>query len=270
MVQDTVRQPSRENDTVIVGTADGDRGVEGILESIDSEFIHINYKGESKRIGLAKVRAVVTADLGLSKPSGSIATVNLVDDSKLVGIISEVTNEKFKLLVSGRAVAELKTSDIASFSIASDRLLYLSDVDPIEVQEKSVFAIQRPWKRDRSVEDNPLRIRVGDSDETVKFTKGLGTQSSSRLVFANSNDFDRFSAVAGIDAETNGRGDCRMVVRGDGIELWSKRIRAVEGPQPINVDISGMKVIELLVYAGEEFDLGDHANWGDAKFLKTR
>ena len=89
-------------------------------------------------------------------------------------------------------------------------------------------------------------------------------------MFANTNEFDRFGAVAGIDAETEGRGDCRMVVRGDGIELWSKRVRGSGGPHKIDVDITGMTQIVLLVYPGEEFDLGDHADWGDARFLKTK
>jgi len=95
-------------------------------------------------------------------------------------------------------------------------------------------------------------------------------QSFSQLSFSNSNEFDRFKSFVGIDAETQGRGDCQMVVRGDGIELWSKRIKAAEEPQQVDVDISGIKEISLIVYPGEDFDLGDHADWGEARFLKTK
>lgn len=270
MVERTLKEPSKENDTVIVGTADGERRVEGILESIDDEFVHINYKGESRKIGIAKVKAVVTADLGLAKPDGSIATVQLIDQSKLVGVIVGIAEGQLTLNVAAGTPVALKTLNVVAIAITSDRLLYLSDVEPIDVTEKSVFAVQRPWKRDRSVEGNALRIRLKGSEKTVGFNKGLGTQASSRLVFANTNDFDRFGAIAGIDAETGGRGDCQMVVRGDGIELWSRRIRGSSGPQEIDVDITGMKQIVLLVYPGEEFDLGDHADWGDARFLKTK
>ena len=95
-------------------------------------------------------------------------------------------------------------------------------------------------------------------------------QASSRLVFANEAGFDRFSAVAGIAAETKGRGDCQMIVRGDGIELWSKRVTGGGGPLEIDVDIEGIKEVALVVSPGAEFDLGDHANWGEARFLKTK
>ncbi len=269
-VENALKSPSRESDTVIVETADGERGVEGILESLDAEFVGINYKGESRKIGLAKVKAVITADLGLAQAEGSVATVQLVDESRLIGVVVALAGDQLTMDVAAETLIRLDTSGIATISIASDRLLFLSDVEPIEVQEKAIFAVQRSWKRDRSVGDNPLRIRQAGSEKTVAFSKGLGTQASSRLVFANTNDFDRFSAVVGIDAETGGRGDCQMVVRGDGIELWTKRVRGSDGPQEIDVDITGMKQIVLLVYPGEEFDLGDHADWADARFLKSK
>jgi hypothetical protein len=244
--------------------------VEGILESLDSEFVHLNYKGESKKIGLAKVKAVVLAELGLENLDGSLATIQLDDESSLVGVIVDVAGNQLTLKVAVGTFVVLKTSNVIGFTIASDRLQYLSDLDPVEVQEKPVFAIQRPWKRDRSVENHQVSIRLEGSEETITFTRGLGTQASSRLVFANTNGFDRFGATVGIDAETDGRGDCQMVVRGDGIELWSKRIRGTDGPQEIDVDITVMKQVVLLVYPGQEFDLGDHADWGDARFLKTK
>ena len=104
----------------------------------------------------------------------------------------------------------------------------------------------------------------------MEFKKGLGTQAFSLLVFKNSRGFDRFNAVVGIDAETQGRGDCQMVVLGDGIELWSRRVRGSDDPQEIDVDIEGINQISLVVYPGEYFDLGDHANWGNARFVKTK
>lgn len=60
-----------------------------------------------------------------------------------------------------------------------------------------------------------------------------------------------------------------MIVRGDGIELWSGQVTGVSGPQTIDVSIRGIELIELEVAPGEEFDLADHANWCDARFVKS-
>ena len=181
MVQRTRKAPSKENDIVIVATADGERSVEGILESIDAQFVHLNYNGESRKIGLSKVNAVITANLGLKKPEGSVATIQGVDESSFVGVIVGIGDGKLTLSLAAGTSVELPTSNIGEISIASDRLLYLSDIEPIEVQEKAIFAIQRPWKRDRSVENHELRIRLEGSEKNHLFYQGIGNTG----VFAN-------------------------------------------------------------------------------------
>jgi hypothetical protein len=149
-------------------------------------------------------------------------------------------------------------------------LVYLSDLEPVEVEERPLFAVARSWKRDRSVTNQPLSLSFADSNRRATFAKGLGVKSYSRLVFENGNEFTRFRATVGIATETQGRGDCEMTVLGDGIELWTQRIKSGDDPQPVSVDISGMALIELVVSPGEEFDLADHANWAEARFLKSQ
>lgn len=270
LIDRKIKAPSVDYDVIFVNTSSGERMVEGILEAVDSEFVRIKYKGESKKIGLGKVKAIVTADLGLEKPGGAAAAILLTDGSQIVGEILKLEGGIFTVGVTAENSVQVPARKVVSIVIQSDRLRYLSDQEPLEVQEKSIFAFQRPWKKNLSVAGKPLEIRLKDSEEVRSFKKGLGMQASSRLVFANDAGFDRFSAVAGIAAETNGRGDCQMIVRGDGIELWSERVTGEGGPLEVDVDIEGLKEIVLMVSPGAEFDLGDHANWGEARFIKTK
>jgi hypothetical protein len=140
----------------------------------------------------------------------------------------------------------------------------------VSVQQRAMFTTERPWRQDRSVEGNSLTIYDPQQQQTLSFNKGIGTHSWSSLVFANERSFDRFIATVGIDSETKGRGDCRMIVRGDGIELWSARVTGRSGPQVVDVSVQGIDEIELEVAPGEEFDLADHANWCDARFIKSK
>ena len=94
-------------------------------------------------------------------------------------------------------------------------------------------------------------------------------QSWSRIEFANDKGYTRLQATVGIDAETRGRGDCVVEVVSDGITIWSKRITAKADPVEVDVDVSGMDAIVLVVDPGEEFDLGDHVDWANARFVKT-
>ena len=268
-VQRQIANPSPDRDAVLVATNDGERGVEGIVEQLAGEQLQINYQGESRKIGIAKINAIVMADLGLPSPGDSLATIRMTDDSTVVGRISGLLGDALTVAVTGGSL-ELDINAVVSISIPSDRLIFLSDLEPLEVQQKTEFAALRSWRKDLSVEGRPLSLRYGNSEKVEEFKKGLGTQAFCLLVFPNSNDFDRFRAVVGIDAETQGRGDCQMVVLGDDIELWSGRIRGSDDPWEVDVDITGINRISLVVYPGEDFDLADHADWCIARFVKTK
>ncbi len=269
-VEARIQDPSSDKDAVFVETGEGERRVDGIVEQMNREQLQINYGGDSRKIGLPKINAIVMADLGLDSPDGSQATINLTDGSLIKGVIAGFADGKLKVSLSGNSWIELPSDQVVDFSIASDRLQFLSDLKPLDVQQKTEFTIQRSWQPDRSVENNQLSVRYGKSDKILKFNKGLGTQAFTQLVFTNSMDFDRFRAIVGIDAETDGRGDCLMVVRGDGIELWSQRVQGSGEPVEVDLDISGMDRIALVVYPGVDFDLADHADWGNARFVRTK
>jgi len=136
-VKSAIASPSKDNDQVVVQVAEQERVVEGILEAVDKEFLQVNFKNESRKIGLAKVKAFVVADLDLKSPAGSIATVELVDGSRFVGVIGGLAEGNLKLNLAGGATVQVKAQKVAQISIVSDRLAYLSDLKPIGVEEKS-------------------------------------------------------------------------------------------------------------------------------------
>jgi hypothetical protein len=155
-------------------------------------------------------------------------------------------------------------------AIASDRLLWLSDLEPTEAIEQPLAAAHFPWKRDRSVGGNAIRL-ASEALPTgeLEFDRGLGVHASSRLTFEIPSGFNRFAATVGMDAETQGRGDCEVVVKGDGVVLWSQRVRGGEPPEKIDLEIGGMRELSLIVEPGELLDLGDHIDWANARMLRV-
>ncbi len=268
-VQEALASPSPDNDRVVVQTENGIRLVEGLLESVNETHVTLKYQGESRKIPLTIVNAVVGADLGLSAPAGAVATIKLTDGSTVCGRIDQLSEAVMKIELAGRNIIELPAKFIVGFTIQSDNLVYLSDLEPVSVQQRAPFVAQRQWQRDRSILGQPLKLNFASKSQTVDYEKGIGTQSFSQLVFKNDNEFTRFRAIVGIDAETEGRGDCQMTVLGDGIRLWSQRITALDDPVPVSVDITGIKLVALQVEPGEQFDLADHADWAMARFTKS-
>lgn len=270
-VRQLLEERSTDNDAVVVQTDTGERVVSGILETVTPERISISYRGQSRNISFEKVQvnAIIIADLQLKKATGTGCQLLLLDGSTVSGVLNSFDGEEFAINTTGGHSLSINRSKLAGIRVSTDRLAFLSDLEPLDVRQRTQFTVQRPWQRDRSIEGNPLRLRVVSQNREQSFNKGIGTQSYSEIVFENPG-FDRFQATVGIDAETRGRGDCKMIVRGDGAFLWSQRIRASEDPVQVSVDISGIRKVALVVQPGEQFDLADHANWANARFTKSK
>ena len=267
-VAQALQNRTSDNDAVVVSTSRGEQVVPGLVEAVDETHVVLNYNGKSRRIALDKVRAVVMAQIETTKPKGILAKVSLIDGSTLVGAIDSMTKRKLDFFLAPSHRIEIDCNEIQQVVIQSDRVVYLSDLSPLRQEQQTQFVAARPWQRDRSLLGNPIQLKFTSKNKTVSFDKGLGTRSFTSLVFPN-DGFNTFHAVAGIDAETAGKGDCEMVVSGDGIRLWSQRVQASADPKMIKVDITGINEVTLEVYPGEQFDLADHADWADARFTKN-
>ena len=268
LVLKTLADPSTDVDRIIAVTSIGQQSLSGLLERITPEKVFLNYKNQSRSISIEKIVAVVVADLRISPPRSTLVSAQLTDGSKIIGSCHQLADGKLAIgLVPGEKL-EIPWSSVARVDVQSKNVQYLSDRQPIEVEQSSIATTSFPWQADRSVDGNPLSIKQVSTGEVLSFSKGLGTHAYCRLVFANDEDFDRFSATVGIDAETEGRGDCQVSVTADGIELWSGRVQATEDPVEVNVSIKGMKQVTLVVQPGAHLDLGDHVDWANARFLK--
>ena len=274
-IKQAIAKPSKNEDRVFVQIGDRQQTVPGIIESITDETVAINYKNELRTIKLEKVKAVVFADVGLKRPPGVFAHIETRDGSTWKGVIQYMLAGKatpdevyLNLELADEASINLARQNIVSINIDSDRIAFLSDMKPVEVRESTDFAVPRPFQINRSVTGNKLRI-LGDNKQALEFQKGLGTQATSRLDFQNDRGFTRFFATVGMDLGTRERGDCEVIIQADGIQKWRERVVAGEGPKSIDVDISQSERVSLIVRPGREFDLADHINWCNPRFVKT-
>ena len=119
----------------------------------------------------------------------------------------------------------------------------------------------RSTQRRRSVDGRPITLRG------VRYERGIGTHSHGEFVVNLAGGTRRFSAVVGIDDETNGGGHAEFKIFGDGKLLWtSGDVRGRDPVKKVDVDLTGVKLLKLVVTeAGDGFG-SDHTDWADAKF----
>ena len=251
-----------ENDRVYVPQETELRELAGVLESLGSEQISIDRDGAVVELPRSKVYGVLFANAVEPDVESLNAIVQTTDGSTFRGSISGFRNDTLQLTMVESTKVELPARHIASIRLQPPNLVYASDLTPKSSVVQPVLAPARDWQRDLNITGNPLRLG------SRTFEKGVGMAGGTQITFENPGNFKTFTALVGIDSERGDRGDCEAVVTGGGKELARHRLRGNAAAVAINVDVSSAPEIVLTVEPGEDYDLSDHVNWGDAAFLK--
>ena len=102
----------------------------------------------------------------------------------------------------------------------------------------------------------------------TKFTNGVGTHAYSVMRVKLDGGTRRFHCVCGVDDETNGNGSVIFrIVSEHGTLFKSPVMRGNDKGVVVDLDVAGVKMLCLLVAAGQTVDNGltfvayDHADW---------
>lgn len=257
------QRPTGQKDRLHVLVAGNQQTLEGALERMDAETLTFFWNNAPQTIARAKALGVVLAGWTVAPERSGWVAVRLADGSVLWSPAPVLANGVLSLKLAGQIACAVPWEQVRQLDVRSDRLRFLSELAPVQVVEEALVAFAGPWRRDASVLGGPLRL----GDQT--FERGLGTHARCRLTFAVPAGFTHLAATIGIDRATEGRGDCLFAVLGDdGRELFGRRMKGTDAPLPVRVVVAGLKQVTLAVEPGEDFDLGDHGDWGAARFEK--
>jgi hypothetical protein len=256
-----IAAPPADLDRIFLRIDDKVESAGGVTVGMTDEEFLFDVEGTTRKVPRSRLYGIVVAQPNAADEPPYVL-ITLRDGSTLPGRIEKLAGGTLTLDVG--ASVDVPWSAVAGVSIRSRRIAYLSELKPIEVQQRSIAVIEMPWQRDRSVMGRTLTL-AGRT-----FAKGIGVHAMSRLTFDTGEGYDELAAVIGIDAETGGKGDCIFTVLADGEVLYSRRMKGTDPPQELKLDIRGKKQVTLLVEAGAGLDLADHADWCDVRFIRKR
>jgi len=236
--------------------------VRGALQHIDPSDVQFIWNDATRRVARSKVYGVVLARSGPAPDHTGQCLVRLEDGSSFWMTVRSLEKGRLTGAVAGGAVMAVPWSAVARLQVRSRRMVFLSDLDPVEVDQQPLVTFAGPWRRDRNVVGGPLTL--GDR----VYEKGLGVHSRCRLVYDLGGRYDVFAATIGVDASAGGRGDCVFKVHADDKELLAKRMTGAGKPHTVRLPIKGASRLALTVEWGEDMDLADRADWCDARLLK--
>ncbi len=149
--------------------------------------------------------------------------------------------------------------------VEGQRRHWLSDLKPATVEEKGMFGVTWPWRRDSDLDGEPLRLGG------VRHVRGLTVHSQARLTWKLNGAYRRLHTLVGISDAVAPEGDCAAALIADGKTLWSReRVRGGEAPVAVDLDLTGAQVLEIKVDYGQRYDIGDHLVLADAFLVQAR
>ena len=102
------------------------------------------------------------------------------------------------------------------------------------------------------------------------YEHGIGTHAPGEFQIKLEGGTRRFTALVGIDAESGNAGSAEFQIMGDKKVLWKSGVmRGGASPKAVDVDLSGVKLLRLIVTTGGDSYAHDHTDWVDARFEVT-
>ena len=256
-----------DGDALVVRRGDRLDTVAGSVGGVSAESVTFLLNGSELELPLSRASLVGVLFAGADADADTPAAVvrpRVGGTLNAAAVASDGTTLTVTL-ASGSAIA-LPLSGVAALDYRAGGTLPLQDVPTRTPSETTAGWADDPWPvgRGENLDGGPITI-AGRPFET-----GLVLHAPATLEWRLPRGVRRFTATAGIEdaRRTLGVGEVTLTLTGDGRELFSGRLTHEDDPVPLDLDLSGVKVLTLTVGVGESPLAGDHLALGGAALLK--
>lgn len=244
---------------------------EGVVNGLEGTLGEGDDKGETIgfELGDKKARVRLERIHGMSfyrrLEPGPDPLCKVFDTSRnaLVAAKLEQTATGFAITTKSGVKVEYTNALLSRLDFSKGKLTYLSDLEPARKVEKSTLDGINHYRRDKNIDGQPLRL----GGQT--YSKGLAVQAYTELVYDIGGEYKELKVVLGIDDQIGGDSHVKVLIEGDGRELFKGEInRKDKKTVPLAVDVKNVKLLRIVVSSANLLDLGDHVDLADAKVSK--
>lgn len=254
------KKESRRDQIVVVKGESLDQ-LSGVVTEVGPQ-IKLLLEGDEVSLNTSKVFGVIFSRRNVSAAQKSGAIVRFGGRQQLRAKSIVRRESSLDVVTTFGQSLTLPISDWNGVDFSTNRLVYLSDIEPREVLYTPFYDIEWKYARDTNLDGGPLRL-AGKVHR-----KGLSVHSKTILRYRLNGEYTRFQALLGIDQLVDGAGDVVCRISGDGKLLYEGTVRGADAPVPVSLDLTGVRELELLVDFGGDEDTGDHLDFADARILK--
>lgn len=261
-----LRDRDANTDLLVVKKGDVLDHLAGVVESVDEKSVQFLFDGN--KIPVARDRVFGLIYTGRDAAKGEpVCEVRLAGDERINARALELKDEAIELDLLAGGKLTVPVAAVRSLDFSLGKVRFLSQMEPREVKYTPFFDVTWEYRRDSNLDGEP--IRVGDQT----FRRGLCIHSKTQLRYRLGGEYRRFQAQMGIDRAVGREGDVKVTIggvttTGQDRRLFEGDVKGTDDPVSLDLDVTGLRDLEILVDFGGNLDIADHLSLGDARVIK--
>lgn len=236
------------------------------VTGLSSERIDFLLRGTAYDFELTGLAGVVfgsTTGFAPDRQPKPRTRVSLTSGERLEGRLLQLDTTGVRCRLDEGVVVTVPAVRFAGMEVASDRLAWLSEMTPKQVEQTPAFDRTWPWTIDRTPV-GPGFVLGGQW-----FTRGLCLVPRTRLAYDLGGRFDRFEASIGIDDRTGPEAHAIFrVLVDDQVVFTSQPHTRGMAPEAVRIELAKAKTLAIEVDFGKNYDLGDYCVFADARIVQ--
>ena len=266
-----ILQADTAGDLIVVHKKKAIDYLEGVLSDVSAWAVHFKIDGDEIAVSRAKVEGLVYYHGREPNFAELTCVVTSVGGIRFKAQSAALVGDRLHVVSVSGIEWKPRIASLRQIDFSAGKVQYLSDLEPESVRWTPYFAVPgdskaiaqfgRP-RRDASREGGPLQLGG------KQYRKGLALLSHTEIVYRLPKKFRWFLTTAGIDDRVGRLGHVRLVIHGDERKLFDEALRGGDDPLPLRLDVEGVKRLKIVVEYGDDMDVADHLDLGDARVSK--
>ncbi len=225
----------------------------GVVGTIDAESLRFVLGGDEIPVKLSRVFGVVYARDAVQARSAYVFEVGDRDRILADAAGYDAAADAFRIQLPSGTPIKIPAGVLRRIDCSGGKVRFLDEMKPVfhkfaSVLPDPLYEEVFHYRVNQTMDGEPLRLGGRTWD------RGLWLHSRTELRYDLGGDFSRFEAVVGIDDKIprKDRTKARLTIRADERVVFDRDIWVTDPPRTLTCDISGARMLEILVDFGEK------------------
>ncbi|GMU33164.1 MAG: NPCBM/NEW2 domain-containing protein [Planctomycetia bacterium] len=258
-----LKQPEKGRDLLLAVRDGGTVVLPGVLESLTSESWSFRIGRKVQTGALDRAFGVILGGVAVSSAGGKVR-IRLDGRREFSADVVSADPDSLELDAGPLGRLSVPWRAIRGIDVRSERVVFISDLEPVDIVQYSVIDASWPPQKDRSVTGLPLIV------DGRLYERGLGVHATTRMTYALDGAYASFVSTIGIDDAAGPRGRAVFRVICDGRVAYESSPVGPGAATAIRVPTDGVNQLILECDPGPDLDISDHCDWAGARLIRAK